>query len=393
MKILMFNYEYPPLGGGGGVIHQQIAEELAQRHTVTVVTSGFHRLPAHEQRNGVEIHRVSVLGRRGLATGSLPSLLSYYPASLRHGERLIRARRPDVINSHFAVPTGPSAARLALRHRIPHVLCIHGGDIFDPSKRLSPHRLPPVRRVVRWVLRTADRVVAPSHNTADNARRWYGHSGPITIIPHGLRYPVVPPADRGELGLPETARVLVTVGRLVARKANHELIQLLASLPEPEALLVIVGDGPERQALESLARTLGVAERVRFMGFVPEERKHQLLEAADVFVSATTHEGFGLMYLEAMARGLPVVTYDHGGQCDFLRDGQTGCVAPAGRRDRLQAGLHQLLQDEPRRRRIGSWNREIAARFSIEACAGAYERLFEEVAPRAGAVGAATDPR
>src|SRR5690606_27050876 len=138
--------------------------------------------------------------------GSLPSLLSYYPASLRCGEALIRAARPDVINSHFAVPTAPSATRLALRHRIPHVLCIHGGDIFDPSKRLSPHRLPGVREVVRWVLRSADRVTAPSRNTAANARRWYGHRGPIEIIPHGMARPRFSPAPRVELGLPNDAK-------------------------------------------------------------------------------------------------------------------------------------------------------------------------------------------
>jgi len=379
MHLLMFNYEYPPLGGGGGVVHQQIAEQLALRHRVVVVTSGFGDLPARDVRNGVEIHRVPVFGRRGRATGSLPSLLSYYPASLRCGEALIREERPDVINSHFAVPTGPSATRLARRHGIPHVLCIHGGDIFDPSKRLSPHRLPVVRRVVRWVLRSADRVAAPSRNTAENARRWYGHDGAIEIIPHGIAHPPFPPASRAELGLPDDVAILVSVGRLVPRKANDELIRMLANLPYPDANLLVVGDGPERAALEALSHALGVADRVRFTGFVDETRKHQLLEAADVFVSATTHEGFGLMYLEAMGHGLPVVTYDHGGQSDFLDDGVTGTLAPLGRRDRLQAGVAQLLDNPALRARVGSHNRTLARAHSIETCAAAYERLFEQL--------------
>src|SRR5690606_24755204 len=108
---------------------------------------------------------------------------------------------------------------------------IHGGDIFDPSKRLSPHRLPGVREVVRWVLRSADRVTAPSRNTAANARRWYGHREPIEIIPHGMARPRFSPVPRVELGLPNDAKVLITVGRLVARKANDTLIRMLAALP------------------------------------------------------------------------------------------------------------------------------------------------------------------
>lgn len=389
MKLLMFNFEYPPLGGGGGVIHEQIAEELAQRHEVTVVTSAYPGLPEIETRHGVLIQRVRVLGRRSLTTGSLASLLSYYPASLRAGERLIRQRRPDVINSHFAVPTGPSATRLARRHGIPHVLSIHGGDIFDPSKRLSPHRLRSVRPVVRWVLAQADRVVAPSRNTIDNARRWYGHRGPIDLIPHGLRQPDVPAASRAELGLPDDRLLLITVGRLVARKATDQLLHLLARLPRRDVDLVVVGDGPERLALEALARRLGLTERVRFTGFVEETRKHQLLAASDLFVSATTHEGFGLMYLEAMARGLPIVTYDHGGQGDFLVDGVTGAVVPAGEFERFRAGVERLLADDEWRQRIRRQNQDRAAMYSIAGCARAYERLFEEVAARTPAATAA----
>ena len=379
MNILMFNYEYPPLGGGGGVVHQHIAEELAKRHQVTVVTSGAAELPSRETVRGVDVHRIRVLGRNAQATASLVSMLSYFPASLKAGQRLIDALKPDIINSHFAVPTGPSAVLLARRNRIPHALCIHGGDIYDPSKKLSPHRNILLRRTVRWVLHKSDRVLAQSKNTSENARQIYGYNSPVTIIPHGLRAPSLPSFSRTELGLTADQIVLVTVGRLVARKANHQLIEMVARLNNPKIVLAIVGDGPQRDMLTDLAKRLGVDQQVVFTGFVTEERKFQFLQAADAFVSTTSHEGFGLMYVEAMFCGLPIVTYDHGGQSDFLEDGRTGFLVRLNDQEGFLQSVQRLIETPSARKTIGSYNLRLAERFTIERCAAQYEQVFQDM--------------
>jgi glycosyltransferase involved in cell wall biosynthesis len=379
MKILMLNYEYPPLGGGGGVAHQHIAEELASRHEVTVLTSRGGTLPSFEVVGGVNVHRVDVIGRDSQATASLVSMLSYFPASLNAGQKLINKIKPDLINSHFAIPTGPSAVLLARRNRIPHVLSIHGGDIYDPSKRLSPHRTPGLHRTVRWVLGRADRVAAQSENTADNARRIYGYKKEITIIPLGLKEPVLPRFSRKELGLSDDQIALVTVGRLIARKANHQLIEILAGINNPKLVLLLLGEGPERTALAELAKRLGVGNRIIMPGFVSEERKYQYLQAADVFVSTTSHEGFGLMYVEGMFCRLPIVTYDHGGQTDFLKDGRTGFVIPLNDQKAFRQRLEQLIQDLELRKTMEDYNLELSRRFTIEQCASRYEQIFEEM--------------
>jgi glycosyltransferase involved in cell wall biosynthesis len=375
----MFNYEYPPLGGGGGVVHQHIAEELARRHRVTVVTSGCKGLAAYENVGGVDIHRTNVIGRGSLATASLLSMLSYFPASLRTGRKLIDEIRPDLINSHFAVPTGPSAVMLARRSRIPHALCIHGGDIYDPSKRLSPHRIPGLRHAVGWVLRRADRVLAQSKNTSDNAKTIYGYQGEIAIIPHGLKEPELPAFSRKELGLSEDHTVLVTVGRLVARKANHQLVQLMAEPGNSKVTLVIIGDGPERVPLLNLAKELKVDQRVILTGNVSESRKYQLLQAADIFVSTTSHEGFGLMYIEAMFCRLPIVTYDNGGQTDFLVNGQSGFLVPLNNREMFGRRLAQLAGSPEERKAMGGFNLALSQQFTIGHCACRYEAIFREM--------------
>ncbi|HEX7049632.1 MAG TPA: glycosyltransferase family 4 protein [Longimicrobiales bacterium] len=383
MRILMFNYEYPPVGGGGGVAHALIAEELAKRHDVYVITSAFPGLPAFETTpGGVRIHRVPVFGRTDRAAASLVSLISYPPMAWVHGARLLRTRAFHVVNAHFAVPTGVGSLPPARRARVPHVLTLHGGDIYDPSKRTSPHRLPGVRAAVTTVLRRSDVVVAQSTNTRDNAYRYYGYRGPIEIIPLGIRVPRVPPQSRAELGLPEDGFLAVTVGRLVRRKAVDRLLGVLARPECAETSLVVVGSGPELDALRNLATRLGIASRVHFTGWVDDVRKWQILHAADAYVSSTLHEGFGLVYLEAMAAGLPVIAPDHGGQVDFLRDRETGFVTPAGNDASLAAALAMLRHDREGARRIGRANRERFESYRIERCAAAYERVFERLAAR-----------
>lgn len=372
----MFNYEYPPLGGGGGVVHRHIAEQLALRHHVAVVTTGFADLPERENVAGVDVHRLKVVGRKRRATASVLSMLSFVPACLRYGQQLIERMKPDVINTHFAVPTGPAPTILARRHGVPHALCIHGGDIFDPSKRLSPHRWPGLKHTVRWVLRRADRVLAASTNTAQYAKQIYKYDKPIHIIPHGLPGPELAKADRSGLPIDPDAFVLVSLGRLVARKAYHDLVRLLARLRHGNLKLVILGEGPERGRIEAEADRLGVRHRLHMPGHVDDRLKYRWLQAADVFVSTSMHEGFGLMFIEAMFCGLPIVAYDHGGQCDFLEDGRTGYVVPWGDLPAFQQRVEALIRDEQFRRSAGRYCADLSEKFTIQHCASQYEDHF-----------------
>lgn len=378
----MFNYEYPPVGGGGGVAHEVISEELAKRHQVTVVTSKISGLPAREERGGVAIRRVAVLGRNSRSVASLSSMLTYPPSAWLESARLLRKGSYDLVNAHFAVPTGPASLPVAKMAGIPHVLSIHGGDIYDPSKRLSPHRSAVLRGAVRTVLKGSDEVVAQSRNTVENARRFYDFDGPIRIIPLGLRLPPRPEASRTTLGLPEDRFILITVGRLVARKAVDRLIRVLRELRDSRAYLLVVGSGPELESLKALCGGLGVEDSVRFTGWIEDAEKWQLLRASDAYVSTSLHEGFGLVFLEAMAMGLPVIAPDHGGQVDFLRDGETGYVTPAENDQAVAAAIRALLSDPAEAERMGEVNLERAGRYRAERCAGEYEALFEQVVKR-----------
>ena len=378
MKILFCNYEYPPLGGGGGVVMAALARELARRHTVTVLTSRALALPAESDDAGVRVIRAPVIFRRELAVANLPSMLAYVPAAGLRGLALERGGQFDVINTHFVVPSGPVGHMLARLWRIPNVLSVHGGDLYDPSKASSPHRHAWLRGPIRYLLRRADRLVGQSRNTLEHVRGFYGVDRASELIPLGIERPSQEAPVRRELGIPQDAFVMVTVGRLVARKANLKLVEALIAAQRPNAHLLIVGDGPEADAIRAAAAHAGLGDRVHLTGQVSEERKFQALASADIFVSASQHEGFGLVFLEAMAYRLPIICFDHGGQTDFLNDGETGFVVKLNDLGAFTQAMMQLHDSKPMRERMGDTNARRVEGYFIDTCARNYEVVFED---------------
>ncbi|MDP9008558.1 MAG: glycosyltransferase family 4 protein [Pseudomonadota bacterium] len=381
MRILLCNYEYPPLGGGGGVVMAALARELARRHTITVLTSRALGLPAESIEGDVRVLRVPVFFRRELAVANVASMSAYLPMAGLRALTLQRSGNFDVINTHFVVPTGPLGHLLGRVWRVPNVLSVHGGDLYDPSKRISPHRLAWLRKPICYLLARADALVGQSRNTLQNVEEIYGVRRPTHLIPLGIsRPPPVARVPRRDFGIPDDAFLMVTVGRLVARKATVQLVQALAAAQRPAAHLLIVGDGPDAGAIQHAAAHAGLSDRVHLLGHVSEERKCQALSAADVFISASQHEGFGLVFLEAMAFGLPIICYDHGGQTDFLADGVTGHLVSLNDLDGLVRALLNVHDRAPVRAAMSEHNRRLVEDYFIDKCAARYETVFEEVA-------------
>jgi len=226
--------------------------------------------------------------------------------------------------------------------------------------------------------------VGQSANTVANATNFFAPDVRPELIPLGITRPAFPDATRAEHGFAADDRILVTVGRLVTRKGVDGLIRVLGRMKDPRAKLVVIGSGPRQADWEALAKAEGLTDRVRFTGFVDEREKLSLLAIADVYASTSQHEGFGLVFLEAMAAGLPVVCYDHGGQTDFLEDGTTGRLLHLNEEDAAVAALDELVADQSLRRRIGAANREKVESYFIDTCARRYEELFEQQLRRTG---------
>ncbi|MFQ5582953.1 MAG: glycosyltransferase family 4 protein [Calditrichia bacterium] len=225
LNILVINYEYPPIGGGGGVICRDISEELVMMgNEVTVITSQYSGLKAEEVVNGVKLIRVPVLFRKKQNVASLFSMISYVPACIRKATKLLSTEKFDVMNTHFAIPSGPAGQYISSKFNIPNVLSIHGGDIFDPSKSLSPHQTVGLKQTVRKMLNKATRVVAQSSDTRNNAINFYNVKRGIDIIPLGIKPNGYASLPRKELNIPQDKFIFITIGRLIRRKNLEELL-------------------------------------------------------------------------------------------------------------------------------------------------------------------------
>jgi glycosyltransferase involved in cell wall biosynthesis len=378
VRILLCNYEYPPLGGGGGIFTACLARELAKRHEVAVLTSQGLGTPADSVEDGVRVVRAPVFLRQHRATASLVSMASFMVDGTREGKKLLRQQSFDIINTHFALPSGPVGDALARFGGIPNVLTVHGGDIYDPSKFTSPHRHPLLKAWTRNLLGKANKVVGQSKNTLENVHKYYTSDLDSVRIPLGIDPPPVVSQDECGYKFDEDEVLLITIGRLVPRKASEQLITMMKTLKGTRAKLIIIGSGPEEKMLKAEVKSSGLKDQVLFTGFVTDEDKFRLLQRSDIYVSSSQHEGFGLVFLEAMASGLPVVCYDHGGQTDFLQNDRNGYVVSLNDLDGLRARCQQLIENHQLRNSIGRNNKELVKEFYIDNCAKLYENLFYE---------------
>jgi glycosyltransferase involved in cell wall biosynthesis len=379
MNILMMNYEYPPLGGGGGVFNKHLAEELTGSNNITIITSQFSSEHRHEIINNIEVIRVPVLARKNQNAASIISMLSYFPSSWWAGYQLLKKRRFDIVHSMFAIPSAPSGLLLAKKFHMPHVLSLLGGDIYDPSKSLSPHKTPLLHYTVSKMLNDSDRVVALSSDIKVRATQHYNVSKEIDVIHLGIPKPIFTKKTRNDLNFKPDDILLVTVGRLIPRKALQDLINVVKILDNPAMKLIVIGDGPEKTRLEKFAKSLGIREKILFQGHVSDNEKFQLINISDIYVSSSQHEGFGIVFLEAMMSGLPVVCYDNGGQSDFLIDQKTGFLVNQGDTKLLVKRLNELSENPNLRKQMHQFNSHYIENHHIATCANRYQSLYHAV--------------
>lgn len=263
----------------------------------------------------------------------------------------------------------------ALRRTAPILTVVYGIEVWRDIPWTFRRSLDRAERILSISAFTRDVVVA--RHAVDPAR--------TTVVPIPLPPLFSEESDEAaNISRPETCDLLTIAGmnRIDADKGIDTVIASMGDLvpTDPALRLVVVGDGNDRPRLEALAHDRGVADHVQFAGRVPDERVHRLLAGAKIFVMPSRKEGFGIVFLEAMQYGLPVVAGRHGGAPEVVVDGVTGILVTHGDVPALTAALGLLLGDPERRRALGeAGRRRVHDEFSYTAFRTRIGELMDEL--------------
>lgn len=385
----MLNYEFPPLGGGGGIVTEYMAKNLAAMgHEVEIITSKFKGFPKIEEKVGYRVHRVSVL-RKHLHFCQPHEMLSYVINGSLYSIRFVKKFKPDLIHAFFGIPSAPIAYLLKKTYGYPYVVFLGGRDVPrsnpDPKYYWLLYKLltPAIKRI--WS--NADAVVACSEGLRQLALMT-DPKAKIEVIPDGIDLQKFPytqhtRTQRNSSSSPNPIKIL-TIARLIPRKGVQFLIQ---SLPEviksarKEFIVEIVGDGPYKPGLLDLVKKLNVEHLVRFAGSVSYDELPKRYQEADVFALSSLAEGMPLVALEAMASGLPIVASRVQGLEELVENEKNGyLISPPGISgiSELAKGLVSLINNDSKRFEMGLESRKIAEGYDWKKIAESYLKIYEK---------------
>lgn len=327
----------------------------------------YAQVPPEETRHGLMVvhPRYPVLPKLGMSL--TPALL--FAAALPAARRLAAAQDFDLIDAHYAYPDGVAAAMLGRALGKPAVITARGTDV----NLIPRHALP--RRMIRWAANRAAAVITVADALKAPLVKLGVPADHITTLRNGVDLSLFRPQHRmaSRRLYNFEGKVLLSVGHLIERKGHHHVIAAMRRLPTFN--LAIAGEGPERGTLEDLARRLGVASRVRFLGALPHETLPSFYSAADVLVLASSREGWPNVLLEAMACGTPVIAANAWGIPEVVADPAAGVLMCETSADGVAEAVYRLFATPPAR--IAT--RGYAERFSWDATTDGQLRIFSDI--------------
>ena len=398
MRVLVVSHMFPNVGNptAGCFVAEQV-RETSKRCDVAVVAplpvvprsvrklqahwNTFWNTPFHETIAGVEVYRPRVFCLPKNASLLIDGFS--YRAGIRRTVRQVYERfRFDILHVHSAVPDGHGVLLLNHDYDLPVVLSIHGRDIYSTAPKSPLHH-----RLVGTVLARAERVVVASDKVKKLILDRFPRVREPIIIPYGIDTALFASsaAARTDAASPCSGPLLLIVGYLIGRKNHKAVISAVSRLREtyPHIRLRIAGFGPEEAALRSLCRQLGVSENVEFLGLCSRERVRHLMSECDVFVMPSWDEAFGIVYIEAMSQGKPVIGSRGEGIADTISDGETGFLVDPDDVDELTAKIRLVIENKDLAQRVGKAGRELVLREftwqkNVDRLMEVYQELIEE---------------
>ena len=366
MKILMLNYEFPPIGGGAAPVTLELSKHLVTMgHAVDVVTMRYRNLPHFETIDGVNVYRTWALRKRPDLCRT-HEMASYLAGAFFKTLRLARKNKYDLIHCHFIIPTGPLAYIISKLTHTPVLVTCHGSDVpgYNPDRFTFAHKL--LMPAWKFLTRRFDMLVSPSESLKKLIQSHYPAAN-VKVIPNGINTSKLKPAQK--------QNSILMCSRLLPRKGFQHVIEAVSDL-DIDWQVNIIGDGPFRHELEMLAEKSKV--KINFHGWLDHQDPmfKNLYETAAIFVFTSNAENFPTVLLEALIAGTAVITSTAGGCPEVV--GPAALLVEPGDVNAIRENILKLTNSEQLRNELSNAAIQQAKNYAWPAVTNKYLDAYEK---------------
>jgi glycosyltransferase involved in cell wall biosynthesis len=381
MRVLFFNYEYPPLGGGAANATAYLLKEYSEIPDLKVdlITSSIdERYHLEKIGENISIHRLPIgKNKNNLHYQSFGEMFNYLWKAYFFAKKLVKKEKYDLSHSFFTIPCGFVSMILKKKYKIPYIISLRGSDVPGYSERFKflHYFIKPLTKLI-W--RKSNAVIANSQGLKELALKT-NPKQEIGIIYNGIDISDFAPKPEAML----SGKFIITTGasRITARKGINYLLEAIEKLlpKHPDIYLKAMGDGNEKENLENLAKELNLEKNVEFIGRIPRENTAPYYQEASIFVLPSLNEGMSNAMLEALASGLPLIATDTGGTQELLEDGVNGFIVKMKNSQDLAEKMDILIKDSDLRKKMGEESRKKAQNLSWERVAKNYIDIYYKI--------------
>jgi glycosyltransferase involved in cell wall biosynthesis len=377
MKILLINYEYPPIGAGAANATYNMALALKELgHDVFIFTANFKENTGLVTENGIDILRIKCK-RKYADRSNILEMLSFLFRGLYYLPSFIKKNRPDGSIVFFSFPCGPLGWFANKLYSIPYIVSLRGGDVPGTEAKLKNiHRLlKPIRYLI---FNKSIAVVANSESLKILSER--ADSFPVKIIPNGVDTAFYKPIE--QIDIDDNKFHFIFVGRFQSQKNVFYLLEQFEKIDKRSKIklhLHLVGDGPQKQELHAFSKTLGIDSNITWHGWLSKKTLLKYYQQSHCLVLPSLYEGLSNVVLEAMACGLPIIASNVAGNDALVQYDENGYLFELNDNDSLSNYMIKIAENKAKAYSLGHKGREITElNYSWDSVVKEYIQLFKK---------------
>ncbi len=372
MKILMLNYEFPPLGGGAGNANYYLLKEFARDKKIKIdlITSSISGFKKGRFSENINIYYLNIgKDKNKVHYQTSKDLLVYSLKAYFFARKLIKKNYYSLIHAWFGIPCG----FLAMLLRKPYLVSLRGSDVPFYNQRFEILDKFLFKHLSKIIWRKAKAVVANSEGLKKLAQKTSTHQK-IEIIYNGIDTNEFKPVKNKKEN--KTLRI-ICVARLIKRKGIDYLLKALGSLKNKDFTLTLIGDGKEKENLKELAKNLKIDKQVKFLGSIPHQKIVKYYQENDFFILPSLNEGMSNTVLEAMACGLPIIMSNVGGNKELIDN--NGSIIPKVSSKAIKEVIEKYLKNKKLIKNHSIQSRKIAEKMNWSKVVNKYLNIYKKI--------------